>query len=537
MSAMRLPLLFSSLFACAVTGASFAQTTSEAETRPAAPPAAPTVGRVMSDLDAQAEGEIYRSVEAGLELRLPPGQPADVNELADPDLLALVTNPDEQWRFELRKLSLDRPMELETEELPEGGVRVGLLDLMANELRREVNGDILRKDLTPLGDADAGVFAVRYSLGPTTLLRQDALIRADETLYYRLSLISPAPSGPIEELANDPAVRSAVEQFNRTFDSFEKIDQTALREDQEQRLLATRALLVNLGVRGRMANATAGEQWWRIRRGEEEIGYARVIEEPANRLPDDLATAFTPEGRQDGAADTMTAEGVRTGVALRLRTGEGTIARRTWSYTSRDLQTSDFRESNQLFRPGEAEPNATGASAGGWVIGQMRTRTVPRQVQVPRPGGLGSQTMMDIVERRKLEVTYTLDGEVQDTVVRQLPAWFVPQAADHLLPRLVAPWGEAQYMIAVYAPDRREVMNKYIDVAPPRQMTTPAGERRLVMLVTTRLGLAGAPTRHYVDAESYAWLGSVNDETGIRIWPGTREDIAEVWQDTTMVKE
>lgn len=535
---MRLPLLISSLFACAAVttfaGASFAQNAPEADTQPAEPP----VGRVMADVDAETQGELYRSVEAGLELRLPPGELADVSELGDTDLLALVTNRDEQWRFELRKLSLDRPMELETEELPEGGVRVGLLDLLANELRREVNGDILRNDLTPLGDAEAGVFTVRYSLGPTTLLRQDALIRASETLYYRLSLVSPAPTGPVEELANDPAVRSAVEQFNRTFDSFEKIDQTALREDQERRLLKTRALLVNLGVRGRMANATAGEQWWRIRREGQEIGYAHVIEEPANRLPDDLATAFTEAGRQDGVAEPLMAEGVRVGVALRLNTDEGTIERRTWSYTSRDLATSDFRESNQLFRAGETDPNATGASAGGWMIGQMRSRTVPRQVQVPRPGGLGTETVMDIVEQRKLEVTYTLDGEVQgDPLVRQLPAWFVPQAADHLLPKLVAPWGEGEYMIAVYAPERREVMNKYLDVAPPRRMTTPGGEQRLVMLVTTRLGLAGAPTRHYVDAETYEWLGSVNEETDLQIWPSSREEIAQVWQDTTMVKE
>ena len=487
-----------------------------------------------------AQGELFRSVEAGLELQLPPGTPAGAAALdADPTLLAAVSNEAENWQFQLRKIALDRPMQLRSEDLPEGGRRVGLLDLMADEVRAEVNGDVLRQSFTPLGDADAGVFAVRYSLGPATFLRQDALVKAGDTLYYRLSLVSPAPTGPVEELGDDPAVRRAVQVFGDALDSFRAVDQTALFEEQQDRLLRTRATLVNLKVRGRMAEACAGEQWWRVQKDGRDIGYARVIEEPANGLPQDMARAFAPGGRQDNAAAAVEAEGVRVGVAARLQTESGVMERRTWSYAARDMETADFRESNALFGPGgDAEEDDDPASMRGWVIGQMRTRMVPRSTEVRRPGGLGTERVMDIEEQRRLEVTFTRDGEVLGQPFEQsLPAWYVPQAAEHLLPRLVAPYGERTYMVAVYAPDRRQVWNQYVDVGVPRRMAPPGGGgERSIIPVSVRRGLGGPATEHFVDAETFEWLGDRNDETGVTKWPTTREELAAVWADTPMLE-
>src|SRR5690606_25644194 len=199
---------------------------------------------------------------AGIELKVPPGA-RQASE--DPNVLELVVDADRNWRFELRRVPLERPMELAPVELPEGGRRTGLLELIARDEQQKTQGDLLRQDLTPLGDADAGIYALRYSMGLTTQLRQVALIRASDTLYYQVSLMSPAPTGPVEELAQNEDVAGAVEAFNTVINSFRVLDQTALRQDQEERLLRTRTLFVNF-TKPRLMEVLKPEQWWRIRR-------------------------------------------------------------------------------------------------------------------------------------------------------------------------------------------------------------------------------------------------------------------------------
>lgn len=510
-------------------------------------------GRVTADLATTGQGQLFSSVEAGLSVQLPPGNLVDLNDLQDPQVLAVVTNPNENWRFELRKLILDQPRELMGEELPEGGRRTGLLEQLAAEATRSETGELVRAAPIPLGEADAGLIVARIRIGAMSQLRQEALIQVDPLLYYRLILISPAPNGELTELGNDPAVQRAVEAFNTTLNSFKALDQTALREEQEERLLHTRSMLVNLKVPSRIAEASTGEQWWRIRRQGEDIGFARVIEEAADGLPSDIRGGFSEEDRRDGTADPLIAKGVRVGIRLRMRTGDGSaVDRRTWMYASREMDLADFRETNALFH---ASDQNTGAAAAGTVIGQMRSRLVPKRYEIPSAIGLGTEVVFDMIEQRQLDVTYAVGMEGEDAdasdfdararlqlagdpLVRQLPAWFVPQAVDHLLPRLVAPWGEKKYLIAVYAPDRREVWSKYIDVAPPRTVRLP-GDRgeRLVLIVTTRLGLNGDATRHFIDSQTYEWLGSVTDATATEVWPCDREEIEEVWRDTPLLQE
>ena len=509
--------------------------------------------RIMSeDAEAQADPtapQTFRSIEAGLSLDLPPGQMTLGSELSDPTLLALVVNPDKAWRVELRSVPLPEAVALQSEELPEGGRRVGLIELTASELERERGADILRQDFTPLADADAGVIVSRYTSGPITYLQQEALVPVGEVRFFRLTFISPAPIDPDAKLSESPEVREAVAAFTASLDSLKLIDQSALREEQERRLLATRPVLLDLSLPGKLARAAEPAQWWRVRRGGEDIGYAQVIEEPANALPDNIRTAFTEEGRSDRAADAATADGVRVGIALRLQTGSGRIERRSWFYSARDLETADFRENNRLFRPGDIAEEAQDEQAvdeeaddaqaaiergfnftGGWVVGQLRTRNVPRVVERPRPGGLGVERLMDVVRQRQLDVTFTLDGEVQgDPMRRQLPDFYVPQAAEHLLPRLLAQRGAGQYMIAVYAPDRREIMSKYIDVGERQRLDTPGGEAAFVVPVDVRIGLAGTATRHFVEDQTWRWLGSDNPATDTQVIPSTRDAIDAIW--------
>ena len=508
---------------------------------------------------ASAEsGERFSSVEAGIALTLPPGEAtADAQGVnGDANLLAVVVDAQNERRFELRRVAADRPTPLVSEPTPEGGTRGGMIDQVVRQLAVEAGPggrmDVLRRAVTPLADAGAGragVVAARYRAGPAglgspTLLRQTAVVPVGEapaTQFFRLDLVSPAPDAEDPAaVAGDPRVVSAVGAFTRVLDSLEVVDQTALYEDQRDRLLRTRSLLVNLKVRGRIASAAAGDQWWRVVRDGEDVGVMRVIEEPADGLPGDVGAGFDP-GERAGAVDPTEAAGVRVGVRLRMRTADPgvTIDRRTWSYAGRELDQGDFRESNALYEAGDGE--ATPAAAGV-VVGQMRERRVPRPVEVVTDAGLRTRQVIGVDTRRELTVTHTLDGAIRgEPLRRELPPWYLPGAVDHLLPRLLAPWGADSYLVAVYAPGRREVMNKYVDVAGPALVTPPgaaAGDLPVrAFTVTTRLGVGGDPTVHYVAAEGYRWLGSVDGAGGTSVIPSTRDEVDAIWRGTPMIEE
>lgn len=456
------------------------------------------------------EPQPFSSVEAGFELTLPDGirQPSD-----DPNTLAVVTNPEDGWQFEVQRLALSTPAELESRKLPEGGRQAGLLELIADDIVRDTNADVLRQEVTPLGDGEAGVLAVRYSVGTATQLQQIALIPASDLLYYRLVLTSPAPSGDTEELAGDENVKKAVRAFGDALNTFKRLDQQEIRDDQEQRLFRTRALFVNL-TRPTVLHALEDEQWWRIRKEGEDIGWAYVQEHPADGIPDGR--------RNDGAADALSATGVRVGIRTHLTSDSGTIDRFTWSWAAFDRNEEKFLEESVLQRDGEIEQE-------GFVVGSMTGRKVPKKVRVPRSTGAGFDEVMEIVDDRRLEVSVSVGDEPpEEPTVRELPAWYLQQAMTHLFPRLVAPWGQRTYLVAVYDPTRTEVWQQYVDVEGPRNETIN-GQKQLVMVVTTRMGLSGNPTTHYISTGEYRWLGSVNEATGVQIQPVDRQTIQKIW--------
>ena len=505
---------------------------------------------VAPEFDVMGEsGPVFSSVEAGFSVQLPPGelkQPSIAS--GEAELLATVTNEAEDYRFEVRVVRLDRPMPILGVEMPEGGRRTGYLELLAGEIDREATGNIIRASKTPLADADAGVLVARYRVGGTSFLRQEAIVRVDDRTYHKLLMISPAPGGPVDEIGDDARVRRAVSAFTASLDSYRAIDQTALLEEQEQRLLRTRSLLVNLKVRGRLAEACAGEALWRIRRGGRDVGFAHVIEEPANRLPDDINGGFTPADRQDGTADAVSAEGVRVGMLVRMQTPGGIVSRRSWHYASRQLDTSDFRETNNLLRD-DGEDELAGADAAAYIVGQMRSGVFPVRYEVPAPGPLEKETIFDLETQRRLEVIFTLNQPnarevadrrltISEPVERDLTPWFLPGAVDHLLPRVAAEYGQRTYAIAVWVPSRREVMMKYVDVAAPAEVELPGGRgTREAIVVSTRIGLNGVATDHFIDADTFAWLGTSGGEADTEVWPATPDEIAEVWKGTTMLPD
>ncbi len=480
--------------------------------------AAPVAGQ-------EATGKLFSNVEAGVELRLPPGearQRGGPNPPEDPMTLAIVENEAEKYRFEVRRVTLQEPAELRTVTSDDGRQTLGLLDGLATQLHKTVGGDLLRNDLAPLPDADAGVFAIRYQVGPATLLRQDGIIQADERTIYRLSLVSPAPDGPVDRMQSDAGVQRAVALFNDAFASFKLIDQTAIVQEQDERLRKTRAMFVQLRPRGRLAAACSGDSFLIIQRNGETIGVAHLVEEPADNLPPTSFEAFDDLQIRGPAMEPLLAKGVRVGVRLRLRDGDGVIDRATWSYATRELDVGDFREHTRRV---PLDADSAVETSVGTVVGQMRSRRVPiRGEPVSRGPGLGQQQTFDVKDQRELEVVFTVDGNILGKPLeRDLPAFYVPMAVDHLLPRLVATWGSDGYMVATYAPERREILGRYLDVESPAEVPLPGGGRGEAYIVKSRLGYSGETTRHYVDAKTFAWLGSLTPSQGVQVVPVDRE--------------
>lgn len=482
------------------------------DTKPIAPAEQAPPERLVPET-AELDWTTYSSPEAGIELMIPPGTPLESD---DGNVLHQVSNVQKQWHFELRRLPLPQAADLAPQEMPQGGRRSGLLEIVATATQQKTGGQIVRAPaLTPLGDADAGVFAIYFTVGTAPQLRQVALIRAGEMLYYQLTLTSAAPAGGEAQLAGDPRTREAVEAFNRALNSFRVLDQTQLRQEQEQRLIRTRTLLVNL-TKPRLLGALVPEQWWRIRKDGQDIGYSYLVEEPARQVPAD------PVNREQ--LDVHGAEGMRIGVRTRLRRDGGWLDRETWLYASADLKEEDFRERNQLTVDDTAK-------AENLVVGTMRARQMPVKVEVPGPGGLGKESKFTITDSRRLDVTYVINGvQTNDPLSRQLPAWYVPQAVEHLLPRLVAPWGRNTYLVAIYNPAQREIYQQYIDVEGLRNEKVQ-DQTRLVMVVTTRIGLAGAKTRHFIDPDSFTWLGSISEEDGLEILPSDAATLRQIWEE------
>ena len=65
-----------------------------------------------------------------------------------------------------------------------------------------------------------------------------------------------------------------------------------------------------------------------------------------------------------------------------------------------------------------------------------------------------------------LSVQYVGTMGNQDPVNRPLPVFYLPQALDSMLPRLLPPNEVKTYMMATYVSDAREVMLRYVEVKP-----------------------------------------------------------------------
>jgi hypothetical protein len=102
----------------------------------------------------------------------------------------------------------------------------------------------------------------------------------------------------------------------------------------------------------------------------------------------------------------------------------------------------------------------------------------------------------------------------------------------HLLVRMLPVGHPNRFMFAVYVPDTREVVTRYVDVKELQKVEFN-GESMRVVPIEDRIGLEGSVTRHYL-GQTGQWVGSENKETGLMMLPSSEPVLLNIWKDAIL---
>lgn len=487
----------------------------------------PPILKDRPDADAPSAparlGAVFQSLSAGIAFRGPDdckeirrGLPAD-------EIVHFVNEP-KRWLLKVARLQLDKPVPLIIYKDAKGNDQPGMLQMSIDSLKHEYPGvELLRDDVLPIGEVNAGVLAARYHRGLQTFLQQQAVVRVSDRTYFVLTFTSPAPR--TGDIAQDPGVREAVEMFNAIVDSVRLLDQSELKLDQDQRLYRTRSLFLNVNE-NRLRDALINQQWLRLIRDGQDIGYMYVVEEVAPDLPRRPSVA---PGRKP-----TTSQGVLVGMRSRTQPDLGVqIDAESWMWMSFDRRhekwssiatsiSGDKREVLSEFGASDIEMNRMLARDG--LGGEVRSDGTLDAKQPP----------VRSEESYTLNVTHFSKTSTAQPVQRDLPVFYLPRALGHLLPRMVPRFEPKGYMFATYVTEQREVMARYVDVGREEEVTL-GGQRVRAIPIRDRIGLEGPASVHYVSPEG-RYLGSVDPESRISILPTDAATLEKIWKDANLTR-
>lgn len=492
------------------------QPTSVLPGRPDQPAGAASVG-------GAGLGDEVKSLGLGLSLRAPRGMVA-ARRVGSGDVIEFYDEP-RQWTLKVSKTKTQEPSGILTWRDKAGIAHPGLLDSTLAAVSGALGKhEVLRQDLINIGAHDVGMLALRYNEGGQTWLTQQAIIQASDTMYYLIALKTPvvedrAGAAPATRPAGAaPAIsageREAVQTFRQVLDTVQILDLTAVREDQNNRLYATRALLVNFTPK-HLHDALIPQQWLRIVRDGKDVGYTYVIEEQAAGIPDPL----TAEQRKAGKTRPEIEPG--DGVLIGMRTwrapakeGAPEIEAESWMYVSPDLRHEDWSQGVVARQP-QADPKAD-------PVIDFRTEFGSSDRRRTREGR----------DEYLLNVTIVARRENPKPVARVLPPFYLTQAIGQLLPRLVPLNHPKGYLFYSYVSDQQELVARYIDVLPEARVTFNGQLVRAVQ-VTDKFGIEGSVTTHYMTPEGQ-YLGSENKDTKLLVLPTDEQTLLGLWKDAKL---
>ncbi|HEX8524977.1 MAG TPA: hypothetical protein VF669_22190 [Tepidisphaeraceae bacterium] len=388
--------------------------------------------------------------------------------------------------------------------------RSGIMELVVSQIKGSNPGtDIARQDVIDLGPNKAGMIAARFTVGTQRRLLQQVVVQANDQLYYTVTLTSRAARKDADEGEADPEEQAAVEAFNAIVDSIKLSDLGAIRQDQEDRVIRTRALFVSL-TPDRVKTALVPEQWLRLLKDGKDMGYTYVIEEPDTQ----------------GAA-----QGIKIGMRSRTRPDDNTQADgETWYFMSFDRRHETW--SNLAF----VQDKKTGGKTNMSEIGSSDA-TVKRVFNPKLPTGvIDDDKQPPVDEITTYDLTVTKAGKTTNTapLKMRLPPFYLPQALGHILPRVVPLATPKTYMFYMYVSDQNKVMTRYVDVGQPQNVNI-MGQAVQAIPITDRIGLEGSPVTHYMSPQG-KYLATINPEQHTTIVPSDADTLQKIWANANLTR-
>lgn len=536
------------------TALTFADEPADGPPSPSSPPSVLSSGNRQTDDLEHSLGPRFESTSAGVAI-CPPASCQLVNRL-DSKYVAEWANVKLNWRLSLARITPPEARSLTDGRNNFGTPVHGLLEETVAHLQAGIPGcKILRQDVTNISEGGAidphhpelqkpnvGLIALRYTQGTQHFLSQQALIQANERLYYLLTFTTPGLAPTADGGDADAGERSAVQMFSAMLDSVRLLDGQAIRADQNDRLYRTRSLLVNL-IPSKMHAVLIKEQWLRYIRNGKDIGYSYITEETAAGIPRPLTRDEIQSGKSERDL-VKPGEGILVGIrsrmvadAVRADHTRGPIQTDSanWFFVTADRKNEEW--SRLVIFTDETAKQKDYVQE----IGSSDKRIAPKVMRMSNDdgGALGqfnndSKSWIEVHDDYNLQVNLRTSHESPDPITRKLPPWYLPQAVAQLMPRLVPLSRPSGYLFATYVPDVREVMMRYVDVKPEQKVTF-AGQTIRAVPIYDRLGLDGSVTIHYMSPEG-AYIGSENKDQKLVVLPSDAATLTGIWKNANLTR-
>lgn len=461
----------------------------------------------------------------------PPLAWRQVNKPGDQEIVQF-TN-DKGWTLRVTSATLDKPLPLlgTAAEGKEPAVQ-GMLDIVIDNFKKTApDADILRNEVINLGAHAVGMVAARYTLNGQVWLRQQAMIQSSEDtnagplgndsarLYYVFNFVTPAGKEDDARLASDT--------FSSLIDSVKLLDRLKIRSDQDERLYRTHALFMDW-KQEKFEKMVVPKQYFRVLKNGQDAGW--VFQEELLDMPN-LAGVSAPgpiayeRTHVQETDDKGTLHYVDSGIFQYM------------SYDRKQERWTRSVVSQMRDRRGYTE------STYGSEFGESTTRMRRVFAPVNKGGEINPKDpkapASKMVEEHFLDVTITGKEQDVEPIHRDLQVFYLPQAGWHFLPRLVV---DPKYhrneprtfLFSVYNPPMREVMLLYVDVSAEGEFNF-AGKKFDGFTVTEYIGLGGAKTVHYVQADG-AYLGSDNRELHLTTVISTEQEVLQKWPKANLTR-
>lgn len=491
---------------------------------------------------SEALGEAFTSTVGGISLQPPRGMQLLVR--LDQAHLAQWRDEQRNWLMSVRRIVLNDATPLTTEKHFGKPVK-GLLEMTLDSLQLNLPGaKILRNDVTNIAGAvfpgetnpgadddkskpNVGLIVARYSAAGIPQLLQQAVVRADNQLYYLIEFTTPGSKVIDDKGPEDPGERTAVSVFQKVLDTVHLIDTSKIRDEQEKRLYATRAFLTNL-TPAKLRKALVPEQWFRILVNGKDVGYTYVMEQLAGGLPEADADLIK-RAREGKLSDE---EKSRPLLLPRMTPGEDIIV------GGKTRLIVKGQRSNKTAGPVQSDSESwmfvtADRKHEDWSHLIVQHDDTAKKDAFSEELGTSDQHLVGLKAGATLTVTQNANSVNLPPLNQEVPPFYLPAAVNHLLPRLFDVRERKQYAFASFVSERREVVMRYIDVGPPQEVDLD-GMVYKVVPITDRIGFDGPPTTHYLSADPgpdghRKYLGSENKQTQTLIIASDLHTIEKIW--------